>query len=137
MRNQDWPLRLQTLLDDARTQEFLWGRWDCCQWAGLCVEAQTGVNPIEHIRGRYKTSIGAMRVLRREFGVASIRDAVTQMMGDPVPPRLAGRGDLALVDINGIASVGVINLSGEKVAAIGLHGLEHVPLTAAVTAWKV
>jgi hypothetical protein len=136
MRYENWPCRLQILLDAAREQEFSWGTLDCCQWAGLAVEAQTGVNPIAHIRGKYRTAIGAKRVLNRDFG-GSLRAGVTLSMGDPVPPLMAGRGDLVLVDLDGTECVGVVDLSGERIAAIGLHGLEFVPLTAAVAAWKV
>ncbi|QQP93569.1 hypothetical protein IGS68_33655 (plasmid) [Skermanella sp. TT6] len=96
-----------------------------------------GSNPIGHLQGRYTTAIGSLRVLRREFGTTSISDAITQVMGEPVPVPMAGRGDLALVDLDGTQCVGTVDLSGERVAAIGLYGLEYVTLSAATAAWKV
>jgi hypothetical protein len=137
MRHEYWPMRLHALIDDARSREFQWGDLDCCQWGGLVVEALTGTNPISHLRGRYNTAIGAKRLLKQEYGTWEIRDALTQVLGQPVAPGLAGRGDIVLVDIDGTEAVGVVDLTGERVAAVGLYGLEHVPLSAATTAWKV
>lgn len=136
MRKEHWPSHLQTFLDYARTREFAWGDFDCCQFAGLAVEAQTGSNPIADARGRYGTAVGAQRVLRNSFG-GSLRSGWTQVLGEPIPPALAQRGDVVLVEVDGVEAIGVVDLTGERVAVLTLDGLEYVTLSAALAAWRV
>lgn len=136
-RYEDWPIRLQNLLDEAREQEFDWGRHDCCQWAGRVIETLTGTNPIAHLRGRYRTPLGSRRVMKRQYGTTDLHEALTQVLGQPVSGLLAQRGDIVTALRDGVTVVGVVDLSGEKIAAVGWYGLEYIPLTAATAAWKV
>lgn len=136
MRYENWPIRLQSLLDHSQHRDFSWGDFDCCQWAGLAVEAQTGDNPLSDTRGRYSTEVGAKRVLINSFG-GSLSAGWTQLLGEPVEPAYAGRGDIVLVDIDGAEAIGVVDLSGERIACLGQSGLTYLPTTAALAAWKV
>jgi len=136
MRREDWQSRLHAIIQDAEKRQFTWGQWDCCQWAGLCIEACTGSNPVAEWAGRCTTAAGAQRILARHFG-GSLQTGWTQILGEPVPPLTAGRGDVCLVQLDDQPACGVVDLSGERVACLSLDGLEFVPLTAAVAAWRV
>lgn len=135
-RREDWPARLQAQLASAEARPFVWGEHDCCQWVGACIEACTGANPVAEWAGRCTTDAGAYRILAKHFG-GSLESGWTKLLGAPVVPLTAMRGDVCLVQIDDQPACGVVDLSGERIACLSLDGLEYVPLTAAVAAWRV
>lgn len=135
-RREDWSSRLQAVISAAETRPFTWGTFDCVQWAGLCVEACTGKNPVAEWAGRCTTQVGAYRILNKYFG-GSLQEGWTQILGEPIATAFAGRGDVCLVQIDDQPACGVVDLSGERIACLSLDGLEFVPLSAAVAAWRV
>jgi hypothetical protein len=136
-RREDWPARLQAVIAAASSREFDWSDWNCCLWLGECIEACTGSNPVAEWAGRCTTAAGAARILTKHFG-GSLQSGWTQLLGEPIPPLSAGRGDVCLVQLDGEdPACGVVDLSGEHIACLSLDGLEFVPLSAAVAAWSV
>lgn len=137
-RREDWPARLGEAIDAARVEPFEYGRHDCALWVGTAIEAITGEDPTAPYRGRYTTEIGWKRLVTAELGEGATFEAGwTRLLGEPVPVAMAGRGDVVMIDQEGERAVGVVDLSGERVACVSLDGIEFVPLSLAVTAWKV
>jgi len=108
----------------ARTQ-------DCARWAAGAVEAQTGRNPLRRFAGRWGTTAGARRVIRRHGGMAA---AVTEVL-TPVAVTAAKRGDIGLVgeDFDGQLVV----VEGDMVVGLAPGGgYRRLPRSALSRAWS-
>lgn len=131
-RLPDWPNRLSSFIEARLARAFSWGESDCCLFVSDAVEAMTGVDPSARWRGLYKTEKGARRLMRDNGGVAGV---ATLVLGPPIQPALAGRGDVVLIDTpDGEALALCI---GAQVAAQGRSGIEFHERAAAKAAWKV
>ena len=135
-RDDLWPSRLHEFLEGAARTGFVWGEMDCLLFVAGAIQAMTGEDLAAGIRGRYTTEIGSKRVLSSDLG-GSLESALTMKLGAPVPVPFAGRGDVVLVEVDGVEAAGVIDLSGERVAVLSLDGMESVPIGAVRLAWKV
>lgn len=128
----DWPVRLADFIEARRERAFSWGGSDCCLFVCDGIEAMTGTDPGARWRGLYLSEKGARRVLRDNGGV---RGLASLILGEPIPPLLAGRGDVVLIDTpDGEALALCI---GANIAAQGTTGIEFHPPSAAKAAWKV
>lgn len=133
-RRQDWPLRLNAWLDSARNRPFSWGSHDCVLAAADAVVAMTGWDPAAEFRGRYTTRTGGVRALAEGGGLEAM---VTAALGDPLPtPRLAGRGDLVLVD-GGPEGPALCVVLGAEAAGPGLDQVVYAPMKDWRVGWRV
>ncbi|MCA3194500.1 MAG: hypothetical protein INH12_31060 [Cupriavidus sp.] len=131
-RLHDWPERLAAFIEARRERAFSWGESDCCLFVCDGIEAMTGTDPGERWRGLYQSERGARRVLRDNGGVSGL---ATLILGHPVPPALAGRGDVVVIDTP--AGEALALCVGANIAAQGEWGLEFHPSSAARASWKV
>lgn len=69
----------------------------CAEFAAGHVKAETG-RDIWGGFGRIPHSPREAADFYRSLGVTNLKDAVTAVMGEPVDPALAMRGDIAMVD---------------------------------------
>lgn len=105
-------------------------RSDCCRFAGECVEANTGKNPIADLT--YTTKREAGRLIEK-FG--SLKAAVTHYLGEPLGKVSPKTGDICLIDANdGTEAVGVIYR--DRVVARVKNGLMDYPLSRALVLWE-
>jgi hypothetical protein len=127
-RFQDWPKRLDAAIEDARKKSFAWGGHDCALFAADVVKAITGEDFAAPWRGRYESAVQAMRRLRPHGGLPGL---VTQLLGEPVKPEQARRGDVVLKS----GALGIC--LGAKCAFTGLDGLVFVTLKECELVWHV
>lgn len=135
VRRDDWLPRLEALLAEAQTKHFAWGQHDCCTFAMDAIEAITGENPLPELKGAYDSRFAGLRWLSRK-GFSSIEDALDAVVGNRLPgPRLAGRGDIVLVES---MTVGVVDGTASRVACLNMDepGLVYLPPQYAVAAWS-
>ncbi|MFD1913795.1 DUF6950 family protein [Halodurantibacterium flavum] len=132
MRREGWEIRLAEALTAAAHRPFRWGVHDCATWAfdlraGLRGEA----SPADAWRGRYKTPIGAVRVMKR-LGWPSLPAAGIALLGQPLPHvLLAQRGDIVFsAEAFGICE-------GAQVAFVAPDGLRRLRLRDCAMAWRV
>lgn len=64
-RLPDWRARLTVYLADVARKPFAQGRHDCALFTGGGIEAMTGTDPFAVVRGRYTTTRGGLRIMRR------------------------------------------------------------------------
>jgi hypothetical protein len=131
-RLSDWPERLADFIEARRERGFSWGETDCCLFVCDGIEATTGTDLGARWRGLYQSEKGARRVLRDNGGVSGL---ATALLGPPVPPALAGRGDVVLIDTPGGEALALC--IGTSIAAQGLSGIEFHPTSAAKAVWKI
>lgn len=63
----------------AQVEPFVWGENDCALWVGSYIREVTGYDPASSLRGRYKTALGCMRLLKRHGGLEAVcADAMGQ-----------------------------------------------------------
>ena len=129
-RLPDWPLRLAAYIEAARPVQFAWAVHDCCTWAAGAVEAITGSRvPLPLYDGQRS----AARLLRAMGG---LQVAVMDVLGSPVAPALARRGDVVLLEqLPGRPALAVC--VGHAWAAPGLYGLAFGPMAEACAAWRI
>src|SRR5690606_22731839 len=65
-RFTNWRTALNDYVHSVMSKPFIWGTHDCALWAAGAVLAMTGYDPAEKYRGRYKTLIGGLRLLRKD-----------------------------------------------------------------------
>lgn len=136
MRRRDWPQRLAAFIEDVDLRPFAWGSWDCCCFAAAVLETLTGVGPRAEfdLRGRYGDEDGAARTLAL-LGFDEPADLVSAVLGAPVDPRQAMRGDLVRLAKWGRGAIGVC--VGANAAFVGPRGLVFAPMAEAEGAWRV
>jgi hypothetical protein len=131
-RFPDWPERLAAYIEARRARAFVWGEHDCALFAADWVHEATGRDPAAALRDTYQTAGEAARILHRHGGLARIAGEV---LTEWLTPRMAGRGDVALVENAGREALAIVD--GAHLIGPGPAGLTFLPLEHALRAWKV
>ncbi len=136
MRLPDWLDSTNSYLETCRAKQFVWGEHDCCLFAAEVAKRITGIDYAQDFRGHYSTEKGALRAIRK-YGSGNLPDTVNKYLGEPVPPLLLRRGDAALMEVDGLIgyAIGVCWVGG--LVYVGQHGLVSMPLSYAVSGWRV
>lgn len=136
MRLKNWETELHTYFESCRTTPFKWGEFDCCVFAAKCVEILTGENHYAAFDGRYRTERGSLTALKR-YGTGELESTISKSLGEPVAPLLLGRGDIALMQTDGLLNQAVAVCWSGFLIQPGTHGLVHMPMQYAVRGWRV
>ena len=142
-RKEDWPELLAEFLESRRVQTFAWGENDCALFVCDAVLAMTGTDIAEAFRGRYSTSVGAMRAMVEagtHRGLVGVAEAVTaEFEMQEVPVLMAQRGDVVLFDVSEEAgpALGVVGLHGHTAVSVGPDGAVNIPVAQCRRAWRV
>lgn len=130
MRNQNWPQELAKFTAEAMSRPFVWGSWDCGLMAANWIERATGEKVF---LAAYTDALSAQRYITQRGGMLA---AASEVLGPPMAhPMGAGRGDVALVLIDGRECLGVV--LGEQVAGPGAEGLRMAPRNQIIAAWEI
>lgn len=136
MRFEDWDVRLAECVSSAQERPFEWGQHDCTLWAMSVRSALTGAAPAPW-QGKYKTPKGAARKMLR-MGAQSLEEAGRIVLGEPINPRLAQRGDIVLTPNDDPEWPEVFGVCiGSEVAVVTPEGLSTHSLLAARLAWRI
>jgi len=131
-RKPDWALWLDALVTARLFEPFSWGSNDCALFAADAVQAVTGTDLAQAIRG-YRGPRQALRVLADHGGVRAIACAA---LGNPHEDIIDSRdGDIAMI-VSGKREALSLVYGGMAVAP-GPDGLHWVPLPNALCAWRV
>lgn len=124
---------LRDFLRAAAERPFSWGEHDCLMWLAEWVGQQRGFDPAANWRGRYRTAMGATRILRRRGGAVAHLDLCLAPFGVR-RTREPRRGDIAVVRAPEGDTGGIV--LGHGVATFGAGSLFVRPLPV-VAAWRV
>lgn len=72
---------VMALVDDIYTRPFDWGVSDCCTRACDVFAALHGVDPMAPYRGQYRTTIGAVRLIKTAGGWIAMCDDLALRAG--------------------------------------------------------
>ncbi|MBZ9980393.1 hypothetical protein LB521_04430 [Mesorhizobium sp. BR-1-1-8] len=107
-RLPDWDRRLARLVSGIKDVPGVWGESDCLLTAAAGIEAVTGEDIMAPWRGRYTTEAGAARLMRKE-GCENVEDVLGKFFGlPPIGRLLARRGDVGVVEQNGVLCAGFV-----------------------------
>lgn len=132
-RRGDWDRRLARVTEKHIELAGTWGEADCLLTVADAIEAVTGKDPAKAIRGKYSTEIGAAKLLRRRK-MTTVEDALAALF-PPVGRLLAQRGDVGVIDKNGVLAAGYVTEYGFAVKTE--RGLSFHPQTEIKSAFKV
>lgn len=131
-RVHKWQAVMAAEFDAARDRPFKWNGWSCFDFVAHVYIAITGADDPRDLFPRYRTEAEAEAVMAAEGGPAGI---LTRVLGEPVHPAWAQRGDIVLADFGRGPQPGVC--AGLWTFSPGARGLEHRPTLQAINAWKV
>lgn len=132
MRVAGWEAALVAVIEAHSAEPFSWAGSSCFAMADDAIEAVRGDSPLSKFR-TFKTEAGAAKRLKRT-GFADIGDLFASMLAE-IPASLAQRGDIGVVDRDGVLSGGVFTSFG--FASKAEHGVIYEPITAVARAFKV
>jgi hypothetical protein len=128
-RLSDWEARLHDYLTSMANAKHVYGVSDCALFSSGAVMAMTEYDPAAEFRGKYKTELGAARALRN-IGEGDLESTFDAKLPE-IEAAFAQRGDLIWDGEN----VGIC--FGAFAFFIGQDGIERVPRTSFVKAWRV
>jgi len=132
-RHENWSERLEAFFAERRELVFEWGTNDCALFAADAVLLITGEDLAAEYRGRYGSAKDALNLIKEADGLDAI---ATVKLGDRIDWRLAQRGDVVLVDMEGRRCLGVCD--GVYVAGPGSEEMLYLPMSdSALAAWKI
>lgn len=127
------------VIASARTKPFAWGEHDCATFSCAAVLAMNGRDLLNDAKligkdGRVKWS-DAKSAAKKIKAIGGLREALTELLGDPVPVMLARTGDVCLVMDDAHAEMMAL-VHGTVILAAATYGLAVLPLSAAVVVWS-
>lgn len=135
-RLEDWDTRLFTEVERAGSTPFKYGDHDCALLASRLIHAMTGRDIAAEVRGTYSTPLGALRCLKRTYGVDDLAELADQYFPS-IPVALAGRGDLVLLTTADIPTGALGIVVGDKAIFPGPEKCSFVPVSGCTRAWRV
>ena len=140
-RKDNWQSALHAYLEGLREVRFGYGAFDCGLFAAGAIEAVTGVDMAEPLRGSYRSRSEALCAIGRLCGgstAADVAEYLTRLHGLPeVRIQFAWRGDLVQIGRGRASRFGVVSISGRHLLTPGRVGLVSLPLIRADRAWRV
>ena len=140
-RIENWQCALSAFLAEREELLFRYGQHDCCLFACDAVAAITGVDVGAVYRNAYQNRTEAMKAVSHQTGVRSIRAAAEKVTKAHAMPQLAvltaQRGDVVMIRRGVDYSLGIVDLTGAKIAVAAARGLLRVDLQFAIAAWRV
>ncbi|MGE3623597.1 MAG: hypothetical protein AB7H77_06990 [Bdellovibrionales bacterium] len=136
-RQTGWELKFSAFLKECAKKPFQWGQHDCAVFPAGAVYAITGFDPACTLRGAYDDRAGADRIIAKHGSVEAL---FTSCVGfEPHDNwKRAKRGDVVLFMQDGAITGGVVDDSGQAIAApgIGETGLLRIMLSEAIKIWS-
>ena len=136
IRYPDWDRRLLAGIDACHDRPFAWGRWDCCLFAADLVQAMTGWDPAEVLRGTYRTERGAIIVTANHGG---IKRMISDLLDtQPQSPPTLGRGDVVLLHPLALMKMEQIGVcTGDAAVVASDKGVMYRPMSSALCGWRI
>lgn len=129
-RQPTWPRLLNEYLMTVRENTYDLGTWDCCIFTSGAIQAMTGVDPMQELRGQYSTPEEYLAGLHAH-GYTSLYNALEDKFGPSIPGTKGKRGDIAWYE----GCCGII--IGRTALFVFEAGYGLVPITSVREAFKV
>ena len=135
-RLDGWRSRLADELARQRHDPFAWGDHDCATgFAARIIEAITGEDLAAEFRGKYRSPVGALRLLKRA-GVDSLGDFAALHLPE-VEPAFARVGDIGIVPSDNAVKQGFCMIDASNLLVLTEAGHGHSPRSDLIRAFRV
>ncbi|QUS39563.1 hypothetical protein RPMA_12485 [Tardiphaga alba] len=128
-------IALLAAMDAATQSEMVWGKDDCVLWCANILKVAIGCDPVSHIRGRYRTRIGARRLIGRR-GLLPAARVVARKRGWRRINEGEQVGDIGVAVLSGVLSVVICRAPGWFVGR-NERGWTSMPSTNVRIIWAV
>ncbi len=136
-RNQEWPERLNEVLEKARHKEFKRGSHDCALFVCDAIFSMTGKDFGKELRGTYTDKKAAFEAVR-QTGCKDLIALATKRLGKPLNNvSMAGRGDVVAVKYGDELGLAIVDLTGRRAVTPGLKEMQYYPKEYWLKAWRV
>lgn len=138
MRKQEWPAILDQKIEEFKIAPFVWGECDCLQFVGIVAGCMVDYDlhaKAKYWDYRYSSEEGALKMLADHFD--GQMGNVFGTVFEEINPKMAGRGDIAVIEVLGKEICGVIDSSGRNVACKSVEGVLFAPVSKIRKAWRV
>jgi hypothetical protein len=126
---------LEQFIQQYRNKPFSWGQLDCCLFAANWIAMNSDDDMAASFRGRYKTALGAKRLLAKN-GFKNVNAVAQAYLGESIAPLLLLRGDIALVSPpRSEPALGIV--AGHGVWVMTYEGVMLVPMRLVTNGWRL
>lgn len=114
-------------------EDFEYGRSDCCQFVGKCLESVGRNNPMRQFV--YTDEYGANNAIAH-YG--SLSDAITHFFGDPIDVDDADNFDVAVTVCRGQQIAGLVytTMAGKRIVLRTPKSVVDWPIDRAIAVWR-
>lgn len=138
----DWVQRFETVVEKKKNLHFDWGTHNCVTFASDLFEATTGKKVQADIKLAPNSTERQAYVVLKKFAGGGIDNALEKTAKEfgleEIPPLMAQRGDLLIVEFDGTRCAATVNLTGRSAIAVTPDkGLADIPMKFAVRAWRI
>jgi hypothetical protein len=103
--------RVMAVAMDVMDRPWQWGAADCCTAACDVFLRLHGIDPMEPLRGRYSSRLGALRLIAQEGGFLAMGDRLAARAG--LVECEGAAGDIGVIrDATGVLALGIRTESG-------------------------
>lgn len=136
-RQAGWDRAYAEVMERALAEPFAWGVSDCLTVPADLCDAMCGRNPFPAKLRRYRTELGAAKLMR-SLGFETVEDALTAVF-PPIPILRARRGDCGVLeqDVDGIRKFACLIIMGDRAVGKGPAGPIGVPVTRLKSAFAI
>ena len=131
MRIEGWENRLEELVQSKRNQPFSWADNNCMGFVAQAQKTITGETDFPEVLDNLKSKNNALKLVLKN---GSLTDWVNKHL-EQIPITMARRGDI--VDIETCEGPAMGLCIGHKAVFLGQNGLEYIPLTFLIRAWRI
>ena len=131
MRIEGWENRLEELVQSKRNKPFDWADNNCMGFVAQAQKTITGKTDFPEVLDNLKSKNNALKLVLKN---GSLTDWVNKHL-EQIPITMARRGDI--VDIETCEGPAMGLCIGPKAVFLGQNGLEYIPLTFLIRAWRV
>lgn len=125
-------MNLGEYIKKACAKRFEWGVHDCSTFCAEWVFANTGIDPMQNIRGAYNDDLSAIGFMYDNGGLLKLW---TDRMGQPC--ERASEGSIGVINIHGEHVMGIF--SGERWIMLLESGIKgaRIPSAKIIRAWSI
>ncbi|HEX5933511.1 MAG TPA: hypothetical protein VFY63_05045 [Pseudorhizobium sp.] len=148
-RHPEWESRLNAVVAKHQAMDGAWGVSDCWTLTMDAVEAVQGKRILSKL-SRYKSEAAGYRVFAKA-GFKTVEEALASVL-EPVPVLMAQRGDVGVIERDGVISSGVFTsarfavrtiygrtdtIAGKRIETIAGSDVQFLPISAVKQAFQV
>jgi hypothetical protein len=140
-RNCNWQSALSDYIVKCAQTPFQYGVLDCGLFIAGSIEAMTGVDVSEELRGKYSNRRNAFAAIRKMCGTATVEAIAAHFAAKcdiaEVPVSFAHRGDPVVLRHGRTSSLGIVDMSQGFLLTPYKDGLLRLPIDCATKAYHI